>query len=92
MKKEEWEQSLHSPTRDGRTYQKIEDSADLLDYKDCLVRYKRVDGYGGVKYLPGGILHHVDPELRYLYLRIPGTPTTFCLQIPLCEFWVLPQS
>lgn len=90
MRQQDWEDSLATPTTDGRVYREVE-SQQLPAYKNCLIKAKRKTGFGEWKYLSGGILHHVDPALRYLYIRIPGTNTTFPLPIPECHFWVLPQ-
>ena len=90
MKQEDWEADIARPTLDGRKYRKIEKPEELFDHLNCLVKARRPDGYGRTKYLSGGILHHVNEELKYVYVRIPGTPNTFPLQIPVCEFWILP--
>lgn len=83
----EFQASLQQSTPDGRLYIKVERNEALLESKNCRIRARRHDG----KCLAGGILNHVDPELRYLYIRSVATHTCFCLQIPENEFWVLPR-
>ena len=88
MTPEEFEQLIHTPTADGRVHEKVQDPTELLDAKNQIVRARKQDG----KCLFGGIINHVDPELRYLYVRSLATKGCFCLQIPLYEFWILPPK
>ena len=89
MTPEEFEQLIHTPTADGRLHEKVQDPTELLDAKNQIVRArKREDG----KCLFGGIINHVDPDLRFMYVRSLATKGCFCLQIPLYEFWILPRK
>ena len=90
MRQQDWEDDLVTPTTDGRLYKFVVPVA-LPHYKNCMIKARRKCGHGLWKYLSGGILHHVDPALQFLYVRVPGTNQTFPLPIPECEFWVLPQ-
>lgn len=92
MLQQDWEDAIATPTLDGRVYRPVP-PAELATFKGCLIKAKRFCGYGEYKFYAGGILHHVDVKnLQYLYIRIPGTKTTFPLPIPECEFWVLPMA
>jgi len=92
MNADDWHADVELPTVDGRYYRKIDNIADLLNYKNCLVKVQKREAYGKIKYLSGGILNHVDTKLRYVYVRSLATHQCFCLQIPLCDFWVLPPA
>lgn len=89
MEQAEFEAAIAEPTADGRTYEKVEEVSDLLSAKNCRVRVKRKDN---TKFMAGGILNHVDRELRYLYVRSVATHKCFCLQIPEHDFWILPKG
>lgn len=90
MEEEAFEDAINTPTVDGRKYTKVEKPEELLQFKNCMVKVKKREGYGRMKCLSGGILNHIDPQLRYVYIRSIATHKCFCMQIPMCEFWVLP--
>lgn len=92
MDEQDFENALATPTTDGRKYVKVDRPEDLPLYKNCLVKLKKAEGYGRWRCLSGGILNHVDPQLRYVYIRSLATNKCFCMQVPTCEFWALPPK
>ena len=90
MDPDDFEAAISTPTTDGRKYVKVTRPEELPAYKNCLVKLKKVGPYGRMQCLSGGILNHVDPRLRFVYIRSLATHKCFCMQVPLCEFWALP--
>lgn len=88
MTPEQFEASLEQLSQDGRKYGKVNKTTDLLAAKNQMLKAKKRDDG---KCLAGGIVNHVDPDLRYLYVRSVATHKCFCLQIPEYDFWLLPR-
>lgn len=90
MDKQDFEALVGGPREDGRTYQKV-GVEELESFTGCTVRMKRRTAGRPTQYLPGGILTHVDPDRRFIYVKSLTNGKSYCLQTTGGSFWVLPR-
>lgn len=89
MDKDDFEDLVSGPRDDGRSYQKV-NLDELDDYLGSTVRMKRRTAGKATQYLPGGILTHVDPARRFIYVKSLTNGQSYCLQTAGGSYWVLP--